>query len=67
MVTLDRRATLNDALDTMLSSSHGAAVVTGRRDEYLGVINFDAVTEFIRAAEEQHAASGEDAPTGGRA
>ncbi|HET7683404.1 MAG TPA: ABC transporter ATP-binding protein [Marmoricola sp.] len=64
MVTLDRRATLNDALDTMLSSSHGAAVVTGRRDEYLGVINFDAVTDFIRAAEEQHAASAEGAPAG---
>ncbi len=62
-VTLDRRATLNDALDTMLSSSHGAAVVTGRRDEYVGVVNFSAVTEFIQTTEEQHAeasaASGE--------
>ncbi|HET6625202.1 MAG TPA: ABC transporter ATP-binding protein [Nocardioidaceae bacterium] len=56
-VTLDRRATLNDALDTMLSSSHGAAVVTGRRDEYVGVVNFNAVTDFIQATEEQHAAT----------
>ena len=65
MVTLDRRATLNDALDTMLSSSHGAAVVTGRRDEYVGVVNFIAVTGFIRATEEQHAesaAAGSEAP-----
>ncbi|HJR37372.1 MAG TPA: ABC transporter ATP-binding protein [Nocardioidaceae bacterium] len=60
-VTLDRRATLNDALDTMLSSSHGAAVVTGRRDEYVGVVNFTAVTSFIQATEEQHADAGEPA------
>ena len=32
LITVDRRATLNDALDTMLTSSHGAAVVTGDRD-----------------------------------
>jgi osmoprotectant transport system ATP-binding protein len=53
LITVDRRATLNDALDAMLSSSHGAAVVTGRRDEYLGVVDFEAVTAFIRATEEE--------------
>ena len=36
LINLDRRATLNDALDTMLTNSHGGAVVTGDRDEYLG-------------------------------
>jgi osmoprotectant transport system ATP-binding protein len=41
----------------MLSSSHGAAVVTGRRDEYLGIVNFNAVTDFIQATEEQLAAA----------
>ncbi|HET6297275.1 MAG TPA: ABC transporter ATP-binding protein [Kribbella sp.] len=48
LVTLDRRATLNDALDTMLTSSHGCAVVTGRRDEYLGVVDFQAVLDRIQ-------------------
>ncbi len=54
LVNLDHRATLNDALDTMLSSSHGGAVVTGDRDQYLGVVDFDAVTEYIRALESEH-------------
>jgi osmoprotectant transport system ATP-binding protein len=48
LVTIDRRATLNDALDTMLTSSHGSAVVTGRRDEYLGVVDFQAVLTRIQ-------------------
>jgi osmoprotectant transport system ATP-binding protein len=53
LVDLDERATLNDALDTMLTSSHGGAVVTGSRDQYLGVIDFTAVTEHMRAVERQ--------------
>jgi osmoprotectant transport system ATP-binding protein len=48
LVTIDRRATLNDALDTMLMSSHGSAVVTGRRDEYLGVVDFQTVLARIQ-------------------
>ncbi|MEV6284903.1 ABC transporter ATP-binding protein [Kribbella sp. NPDC051770] len=52
LVTIDRRATLNDALDTMLVSSHGSAVVTGRRDEYLGVVDFQAVLDRIQDAPE---------------
>ena len=51
---VDQRATLNDALDTMLSSGHGGAVVTGDRDQYLGVIDFAAVTDHIRALEVQN-------------
>jgi osmoprotectant transport system ATP-binding protein len=54
--SLDSRATLNDALDTMLTSGHGAAVVTGDRDQYLGVIGFAAVTEHIRVLQEETAA-----------
>jgi osmoprotectant transport system ATP-binding protein len=49
-----RRATMNDALDTMLVSSAGAALVTGRRDKFLGVIDIETVMEAIarvRAAE----------------
>ncbi|HET8602781.1 MAG TPA: ABC transporter ATP-binding protein [Marmoricola sp.] len=53
LVDLDERATLNDALDTMLTSSHAGAVVTGQRDQYLGVIDFDAVTEHMRSVERQ--------------
>jgi len=53
LTTVDRRATLNDALDTMLTSSHGGAVVTGRRGEYLGVVDFGTVTGHMRAVEEQ--------------
>jgi len=51
LVTLDRRATLNDALDTMLSSSHAAAIVTGDRDQYVGVVDFVSVTNHIRGQE----------------
>jgi osmoprotectant transport system ATP-binding protein len=49
---VDRRATLNDALDDMLTSSHGAAIVTGRRDEFLGVVDFATVTRQIQDAGE---------------
>ncbi|MEV5000986.1 ABC transporter ATP-binding protein [Nocardioides sp. LML1-1-1.1] len=51
LVDVDVRATLNDALDTMLSSSHGGAVVTGDRDQFVGVIDFAAVTDHVRALE----------------
>jgi osmoprotectant transport system ATP-binding protein len=47
LTTLDHRATLNDALDTMLVSGHGGAVVTGDRDQYLGVIDFETVTDYM--------------------
>jgi osmoprotectant transport system ATP-binding protein len=49
---VDRRATLNDALDDMLTSSHGAAIVTGRREEFLGVVDFATVTRQIQDAGE---------------
>lgn len=43
------RATLNDALDTMLVSSVGAALVTGKRDRFLGVIDVETVMDAITA------------------
>ncbi|WP_291480509.1 ATP-binding cassette domain-containing protein [Corynebacterium sp.] len=46
--TVERRSTVNDALDSMLVSSHGGAIVTDR-GRYLGVIYYEAVTEYIRA------------------
>jgi osmoprotectant transport system ATP-binding protein len=62
--TIDHRATLNDALDLMLTESHGGAIVTGRRDEYQGVINFDAVTDHMTATVEQARAADSDGPDG---
>ncbi|MBG6192239.1 osmoprotectant transport system ATP-binding protein [Arthrobacter sp. CAN_A212] len=44
------RATLNDALDTMLVSSAGAALVTGKRDTFLGVIDVVTVMDAIGRA-----------------
>ncbi|NYG57196.1 osmoprotectant transport system ATP-binding protein [Nocardioides daedukensis] len=51
LVTLDEAATLNDALDTMLTATHSKAIVTGDRDRYLGVIDFESVTEHMRQTE----------------
>lgn len=55
---VDRRATLNDALDDMLTSSHGGAIVTGQREEYLGVVDFASVTAQIQRQTEQAEAAG---------
>ena len=57
------RATLNDALDTMLVSSAGAALVTGKRDRFLGVIDVETVMAAITSARASAAASAA-APTG---
>ncbi|MCW2712273.1 MAG: transporter ATP-binding protein [Marmoricola sp.] len=60
LINLDHRATLNDALDTMLTNSHGGAVVTGDRDRYLGVVDFVAVTDFMRTQQEELESSRRD-------
>jgi osmoprotectant transport system ATP-binding protein len=60
LVTLDRRATLNDALDTMLTSSHGGAIVCGDRDQYLGIVDFHSVTDRMRSVEREAAAALEE-------
>ena len=56
---MDRRATLNDALDDMLTSSHGGAIVTGRREEFLGVADFASVTRMVQSAGEDGHGDGE--------
>jgi osmoprotectant transport system ATP-binding protein len=53
LVTVDRRATLNDALDTMLVSGHGGVVVTGRRDEYQGVVRIGSLVSLLQETREQ--------------
>lgn len=59
------RATLNDALDTMLVSSVGAALVTGRRDVFLGVIDVDTVMDAIgRAHQNARSANASERPVG---
>ncbi len=58
--TVDHRATLNDALDLMLVSSHGGVIVTGKRDEYLGVLGFHAVTDHIQQVADEAQNSGDD-------
>ena len=63
LINIDQRATLNDALDTMLTNSHGGAVVTGDRDRYVGVVDFAAVTDYMRVQQEKLLAeSGSDVP-----
>lgn len=44
---VDLRATLRDALDAMLASSHGGVMVT-EHGRYQGVLLYEAVAEFIR-------------------
>lgn len=57
------RSTLNDALDAMLVGSASAALVTGRRDAFLGLVTVDTVMDSIRAAQE--AAQGDsESPVG---
>lgn len=51
---VDHRSTLADALDSMLSSSHGGAMVS-ERGQYRGVVTYDAVTEHLRGIQEASA------------
>ncbi|MEX5299061.1 ABC transporter ATP-binding protein [Kocuria sp. CPCC 205292] len=55
-------STLNDALDTMLVSSTGAALVVGARDRFEGVIYVETVMAAITEA--RRAVAAEDAPLG---
>ncbi len=47
-------ATLNDALDEMLTSSHGVVVVTGRRNRYQGVIRLETVMDAMQALRKEN-------------
>ncbi|GAB3268818.1 ATP-binding cassette domain-containing protein [Arthrobacter pigmenti] len=59
------RATLNDALDTMLVSSAGAALVVGRRDVFRGVIDVQTIMDAITAAHDAAIQdTGHEAPVG---
>lgn len=56
------RATLNDALDEMLTASTAQAIVTAQRGAFKGVIDVESVTEAIAKA--RAAEGGSDAPVG---
>lgn len=56
-------ASLNDALDIMLVTSVGGALVVGDRGEFAGVIDVETVMNAITEVRAQ-AASGPDAPIG---
>lgn len=60
---IDHRSTLNDALDSMLASSHGGAMVTNR-GRYIGVLSYAAVTDYVRALNEQSSAEAESSVAG---
>jgi len=51
-------STLNDALDEMLTSSHGVVVVTGRRSAYQGVIRVETIMDAISGARDAAHAGG---------
>jgi osmoprotectant transport system ATP-binding protein len=45
--TVSLASTLNDALDSMLTSSHGVVVVTGRRNAYQGVVRVETIMDAM--------------------
>ncbi|MCC3272375.1 ATP-binding cassette domain-containing protein [Arthrobacter zhangbolii] len=61
---IGNQATLNDALDTMLVSSTGAALVTGPRESFLGMVTVQTVMEAITAANDAAQQGSSSAPVG---
>ncbi|MFI6362270.1 ATP-binding cassette domain-containing protein [Nocardia sp. NPDC050630] len=55
-----RSSTLNDALDAMLATSQGAALVTDGRGAVVGSLSITSVTEVIRAKLAEGTGDGED-------
>lgn len=49
--TVGTASTLNDALDMMLTSSHGVVVVVGRRNRYKGVVRVETIMAAIQAVQ----------------
>ncbi|WP_136089857.1 ABC transporter ATP-binding protein [Auritidibacter ignavus] len=48
---IDHRSTLNDALDAMLTSSHGGSMVV-KRGTYQGVLLYETVADYVRVLNE---------------
>jgi osmoprotectant transport system ATP-binding protein len=56
-------STLQDALDEMLTSSHGVVVVTGRRNKYQGVVRVETIMTAIQNLQ----SAAQDEPAGATA
>lgn len=61
LASVNLASTLNDALDEMLTSSHGVVVVTGRRNTYRGVIRIETIMDAMSELHSE-AASAESMP-----
>lgn len=57
-------STLNDALDAMLASKTGTALVTDRNKAFVGVITFDIVMESINQLRAATTTADDDSPIG---
>ena len=67
---VDTQTTLQDVLNQMLDSSHGAAVVTDSDGAYLGALDFSTIADAIQgmrreARDQLRAGSGEPSQTSG--
>ncbi|WP_034647234.1 ABC transporter ATP-binding protein [Corynebacterium sputi] len=56
---IDRSVTVNNAVDSMLASSHGGVMVT-EDGVFIGVLMYDAVIDYVRALNEEAVAWQED-------
>ncbi len=63
--TVSLRASLQEALETLLADSTAHAVVTGRRGEYAGLIAIDTLVTHLSAIRDEHssAATGSNTDT----
>jgi osmoprotectant transport system ATP-binding protein len=59
-------STLQDALDEMLTSSHGVVVVTGRRNRYEGVIRVETIMAAMQSMQSAAHRAETVTPTGAR-
>ena len=62
VVVVSLASSLNDALESMLTSSHGVVVVTGRRNKYEGVVRVETIMEAIHGLREPSAGDGAGDP-----
>lgn len=58
--TVPQRASLQEALETLLADSTAHAVVTGRRGEYAGLIAIDTLVAHLSAIRAEHSGAATD-------
>ncbi|WP_072688453.1 ABC transporter ATP-binding protein [Rhodococcus marinonascens] len=62
--SVSTQSTLQDALEALLAESSASTVVTGRRNEYRGLITIDTLVNHLSAMREEHSST-EEAGNGG--